>query len=100
MYGTAVGCGGYILFAGGQVGGGRSSAVDVLNGSSGEWVTNPGNLSLARSLVASACLADRYAVFAGGKFDAVCIQHWRVSAGKFYVYLHKCLFDRSNTSKR
>ena len=67
MYGTAVGCGGYIIFAGGQIGGGRSAAVDVLNGNTGAWMPSVGNLTVARSGLSSACASDRFALFAGGQ---------------------------------
>jgi len=67
MYGTAVGCGGFIIFAGGQIGGGRSAAVDVLDSRTASWIPSVGNLSVARSAVSSACASDRFALFGGGQ---------------------------------
>jgi hypothetical protein len=43
QYGTAVGCGGLLLFAGGQVGGGRSAVVDIFSAVGGRWLP-PANL--------------------------------------------------------
>merc|ERR1719231_1292737 len=63
QYGTAVGCGGKLIFAGGQIAGGRSKAVDIFDVSSGKWTNS--TLSVARSNLAAACAAGRYAVFAG-----------------------------------
>ena len=65
QYGTAVGCGGYLLFGGGQIGG-RSAAVDIFDAVRGRFLP-PSNLSVARSNLAAACAADRFAVFAGGQ---------------------------------
>lgn len=65
QYGTAVGCGGKLIFAGGQIAGGRSKAVDIFDVSSGKWTNS--TLSVARSNLAAACGAGRYAVFAGGQ---------------------------------
>jgi hypothetical protein len=67
QYGTAVGCGGKIMFAGGQIGGGRSAVVDIFDVSGGRGWMAPANLSQARSNLAAACAADRYALFAGGQ---------------------------------
>ena len=63
--GTAVGCGGYLIFAGGQVGGGRSAAVDLYEVATGRW--SNATLTVARSNLAAACAAGRFAVFAGGQ---------------------------------
>lgn len=66
QYGTAVGCGGQLIFAGGQlVGIERSDAVDIFDTRTGQW--SNGTLSVARSNLAAACASDRYAVFAGGQ---------------------------------
>ena len=65
QYATAVGCGGKILFAGGQVAGGRSAAVDIYDVSRKTWTNMM--LSVARSNLAAACILDRYVVFAGGQ---------------------------------
>lgn len=74
MYGTAVGCGGSIIFAGGQIGGGRSAAVDVLDAATGQWAPSIGNLTVARSALAAACAGDRFALFGGGSdpFEGYC----------------------------
>ena len=70
QYGTALGCGGKLIFAGGQVAGGRSKAVDVYDVQAGAWwPASPQNLALsvARSNLAAACAMDRFAVFGGGQ---------------------------------
>jgi len=65
QYGTAVGCGGMLIWAGGQVGGGRASAVDILDSATGKW--SNATLSNARSNLGAACAGDRFALFAGGQ---------------------------------
>ena len=65
QYGTAVGCGGRLLFGGGQIGGGRSNVVDIYNTITQKWSNS--TLSVARSNLAAACAKNRYAVFAGGQ---------------------------------
>lgn len=70
QYGTAVGCGGKIMFAGGQIAGGRSAVVDIFDVSEGHGWMPPANLSQARSNLAAACAADRYALFAGGQIPS------------------------------
>ena len=65
QYGIAVGCGGKLIWAGGQVQGGRSGAVDILDARTGEW--SNATLVYKRSNLAAACVGDRYAVFAGGQ---------------------------------
>ena len=65
QYGTAVGCGGKLVFAGGQIAGGRSQAVDVYDVHKMVW--SAANLSVPRSNLAAACAAERYALFAGGQ---------------------------------
>lgn len=64
QYGTAVGCGGKVIFAGGQLGG-RSDAVDVYDVATQKWSND--TLTVARSNLAAACAADRFAVIAGGQ---------------------------------
>merc|ERR1712217_232266 len=65
QYGTAVGCGGKLIFAGGQIAGGRSDAVDIFDVMHGAWTNS--TLSVARSNLAAACAGNRFAVFAGGQ---------------------------------
>lgn len=65
QYGTAVGCGGMLIFAGGQIGGGRSRAVDILDTKTGRW--SNATLSEARSNLAAACASNRFALIAGGQ---------------------------------
>lgn len=67
QYGTAVGCGGLLLFAGGQIGGGRSATVDIFDTADGGRWLPPANLTVARSNLAAACTSDRFAVIAGGQ---------------------------------
>lgn len=64
QYGTAVGCGGMIIFAGGQLGG-RSDAVDIFDVATHKWTNT--TLTVARSNLAAACAANRYVVIAGGQ---------------------------------
>jgi len=66
QYGTAVGCGGKLVFGGGQIAGGRSKVVDVFDTATEAWLPNS-TLTVARSNLAAACAKDRYAVFAGGQ---------------------------------
>jgi N-acetylneuraminic acid mutarotase len=65
QYGTAVGCGGKVLIAGGQPGGGRSDAVDIFDSATQKW--SNATLTVARSNLAAACASDRFAVIAGGQ---------------------------------
>jgi hypothetical protein len=64
QYGTAVGCGGKVIFAGGQLGG-RSDAVDIFDAATQQW--SNATLTVARSNLAAACAANRFAVIAGGQ---------------------------------
>jgi hypothetical protein len=64
QYGTAVGCGGKVIFAGGQLSG-RSDAVDIFDAATHQW--SNATLTVARSNLAAACAANRYAVIAGGQ---------------------------------
>jgi len=67
QYGTAVGCGGKLIWAGGQLGG-RSDTVDILDSKTGAWSTS--NLTVARSNLGAACAGDRFALFGGGQIPA------------------------------
>ena len=64
QYGTAVGCGGQVIFAGGQIGG-RTNAVDIYDTATQKW--SNATLTVARSNLAAACASDRFAVVAGGQ---------------------------------
>ena len=67
QYGVGVGCGGMLLFGGGQQSGGRSGVVDIYDvRDGGRWLP-PAHLNGSRSNLAGGCMADRYAVFGGGQ---------------------------------
>ena len=63
---AGVGCGGMLLFGGGQQSGGRSAVVDIYNTLNGTWLA-PARLNGSRSNLAGGCMAGRYAVFGGGQ---------------------------------
>ena len=68
QYGTAIGFGGKLIWAGGQIAGGRSGAVDILDAATGDW--SNASLSIPRSNLGAACAGDRFAMFAGGQIPA------------------------------
>merc|ERR1712023_484759 len=68
QYGTAIGCGGKLIWAGGQIAGGRSGAVDILDAATGDW--SNASLSIPSSNLGAACAGDRFAMFAGGQIPA------------------------------
>eukprot|EP01047_Picozoa_sp_COSAG01_P033974 COSAG01_NODE_2529_length_7496_cov_1044.247533_3_plen_166_part_00 len=70
QYGVGVGCGGMLLFGGGQQSGGRSQLVDLYDIESRRWLP-PAHLNASRSNLAAGCMGGRYAVFAGGQ----CVGH-------------------------
>ena len=66
QYGVGVGCGGRLLFGGGQQNGGRSSVVDIFDARTSSWLPSA-HLNMSRSNLAAGCMAGRYALFGGGQ---------------------------------
>ena len=66
QYGVGVGCGGMLLFGGGQQSSGRSAVVDIFNTRANTWLP-PAHLNMSRSNLAAGCMAGRYALFGGGQ---------------------------------